>query len=126
ATSLLDTRWVAGDEELAGELADKAGEQWRRRGSRWLGRLQRAVEERHAKAGEVAFLLEPELKEGRGGLRDVHAIHWAEATGQLILPIDEDHLPPAYEFLLAVRVELHRHTGKSSDRLNLQDQDAVP
>ena len=125
ATSLLDTRWVAGDKALADELSERAGEQWCRRGGRWLARLAAAVEERHQKAGEVAFLLEPDLKEGRGGLRDVHAIHWAEATGQLILPIDEDHLPPAYEFLLAVRVELHHHTGKSSDRLNLQDQDAV-
>ena len=125
ATSLLDTRWIAGDEALADELATKAMEQWRRRGTRWLSRLASAVDDRHQRAGEVAFLLEPDLKEGRGGLRDVHAIHWAEATGHLILPVDEEHLQQAYDFLLAVRVEVHTYTGKGADRLLLQDQDAI-
>ena len=40
------------------------------------------MRERHETAGEVAFLLEPDLKEGRGGLRDVHALRWAEAARQ--------------------------------------------
>ena len=40
----------------------------------------RSVVGRHRRAGEVAFLLEPDLKEGRGGLRDVHALRWAEAA----------------------------------------------
>ena len=43
---------------------------------RWPAR----VRDRHAQAGEVAFLLEPDLKEGRGGLRDVHALRWAQAA----------------------------------------------
>ena len=52
-----------------------------KRAKRWLAETEPAG---HATAtrqsGEVAFLLEPDLKEGRGGLRDVHAIRWAEAA----------------------------------------------
>ena len=59
--------------------------------------------------GEVAFLLEPDLKEGRGGLRDVHALSWAAlAADDLLAEGDEQALREAYEVLLAARVELHR------------------
>jgi [protein-PII] uridylyltransferase len=125
ATSLLQARHVAGDERLSGELADRALGQWRKRSSRWLARLADSVEERHRKAGEVAFLLEPDLKEGRGGLRDVHALSWAEAARRVLLEGDDEALAEAYDVLLAVRVELHRRTGKAGDRLLLEDQDAV-
>ncbi len=77
ATSLLDVRLLAGDARLAEGLAREAAAQWEKRGRRWLGRLADSVDERHGAAGEVAFLLEPDLKQGRGGLRDVHAVHWA-------------------------------------------------
>src|SRR4051794_17319156 len=78
ATSLLSVRCVAGDERLATDLSDKARSLWRKRAKRWLAEMDRRVRDRHAASGEVAFLLEPDLKEGRGGLRDVHAIRWAE------------------------------------------------
>ena len=56
------------------------------------------VQARHDAAGEVAFLLEPDLKEGRGGLRDVHAIRWAERRrGPLLLEGDDVELAAAYE-----------------------------
>src|SRR5207302_1204694 len=73
ALGLLDGRVIAGDRDLAGELLVKVRSQWQRRARRVLPALAAAVEERHQKAGEVAFLLEPDLKEGCGGLRDVHA-----------------------------------------------------
>jgi [protein-PII] uridylyltransferase len=75
ATSLLDARFVAGDEAMAADLADRALRQWRSRSERWLAEVGKAVADRHDRYGEVAFLLEPNLKEGRGGLRDVHAQH---------------------------------------------------
>ena len=52
---------------------------------------------RHEAAGEVAFLLEPDLKEGRGGLRDVHALHWAEAARSLLWDGDSGVLQAAYD-----------------------------
>jgi len=73
----------------------------------------------------VAFLLEPDLKEGRGGLRDVHALGWAEAARPLLGPEDTRALAEAGDTLLAVRVELHRATARPNDRLLLQEQDAV-
>ncbi|MEZ5142447.1 MAG: [protein-PII] uridylyltransferase [Acidimicrobiales bacterium] len=125
ATALLSARLVAGNEAMAAELADKAAALWRKRSKRFLGELSRSVKERHDRAGEVAYLLEPDLKEGRGGLRDVHAIHWAEDAQSVIFEGDEVTLSQAYERLLSARVELHRVTGRAGDRLTLEDQDAV-
>jgi [protein-PII] uridylyltransferase len=82
------------------------------------------VAERHERSGEVAFLLEPEVKEGRGGLRDVHALRAAAMASPVVPPADEA-LTAAHETLLGVRTELHRATGKTPDRLLLQEQDVV-
>lgn len=125
ATSLLQVRHLAGDPALTDDLAERALQQWQKRAKRWLGELARRVEARHAKAGEVAFLLEPDLKEGRGGLRDVHALRWAEAARNLLWEGDDAALDAAYEVLLSTRVELHRRTGRASDVLLLEEQDAV-
>jgi [protein-PII] uridylyltransferase len=125
ATSLLSARAIAGDEALTAGLADKAAALWQKRAKRYLESMSRNVKDRHAKFGEVAFLLEPDLKEGRGGLRDVHAIRWAEAARNVMLEGDDDVLGTAYDTLLEVRVELHRVTNKLGDRLALQDQDTV-
>jgi [protein-PII] uridylyltransferase len=125
ATSLLQVRHLAGEEGLTEELAAKALAQWQKRSKRWLGELSARVKARHEQAGEVAFLLEPDLKEGRGGLRDVHALRWAEAARTLLWQGDDSALVNAYRTLLSTRVELHRRTGRPGDRLLLQDQDAV-
>jgi len=125
ATSLLAARHVAGDPALTADLAERAAASWRSRSERWLEAMGRAVAERHARAGEVAFLVEPDLKEGRGGLRDVHAQHWAEAARRILLEGDHEALAAAYDVLLGARVALQRRTGKASDRLLLQDQDGV-
>jgi [protein-PII] uridylyltransferase len=125
ATSLLQIRHLAGDEDLTDDLARRALAQWQRRAKRWLAELSRRVRSRHESAGEVAFLLEPDLKEGRGGLRDVHALRWAEAARRLLWEGDDSALEPAYDALLSARVELHRRTGRPGDRLLLEEQDAV-
>jgi [protein-PII] uridylyltransferase len=87
--------------------------------------MARRVRDRQAQAGEVAFLLEPDLKEGRGGLRDVQALRWAQAARTILWETGGASLDAAYDRLLAVRVELHRRTGRPGDRLLLQEQDAV-
>ena len=106
-------------------LRDRAKEQWRTGGARWLAELGRSVAGRHRRAGEVAYLLEPDLKVGRGGLRDVHALHWARAAGIELLAGDDQRLERAYAVLLDVRVELHRRTGRAADVLLLEEQDGV-
>ncbi|MEQ1787309.1 MAG: [protein-PII] uridylyltransferase, partial [Acidimicrobiales bacterium] len=125
ATSLLQVRHLAGDEDLTDDLARRSLEQWQKRAKRWLDELSRRVRERHLTAGEVAFLLEPDLKEGRGGLRDVHALHWAESARRLLWEGDDSVLDDAYDALLSARVELHRRTGRPGDRLLLEEQDTV-
>jgi [protein-PII] uridylyltransferase len=125
ATSLLTTRHLAGDPRLSTSLADGARAQWRKRWKARVARLGAATAERHAQHGEVAFLLEPNLKEGRGGLRDVHTLAWASVEHDVLAEGDEEALRGAYEVLLAARVELHRLTRGPGDVLALQDQDEV-
>jgi len=129
ATSILRLRWLAGDREQVDDVQAAGLEQWRRRSTQWLGRLREASEERWHRLGEVASRLEPDLKDGRGGIRDHDVLRWALATGRrdvanaLEMPLDD--LAGAAEALLAVRCELHRATGKATNVLLLQDQDAV-
>lgn len=125
ATSLLTTRHLAGDRDLSDALGANALAQWRKRAKRWLSTLEASVAERHRRWGDVAFLLEPDLKQSAGGLRDVHALKWAQAAGLVLFEGDTDNLASAYQVLLAARVELHRLTGRPSDLLTLQDQDGV-
>jgi len=125
ATALLDCRLIAGQKSLGEALASTAEERWRKRGRFWLGQLSRTVKERHERAGEVAFLLEPDLKEARGGLRDVHVLRWAQAAGATLSDVHNVELAEHYQTILGARVELHRRTGRPGDALLLEEQDAV-
>jgi len=125
ATSLLSARRIAGDESLASSLAQESIRQWERSAKRWLALLGDRVEARHERAGEVAFLLEPDLKDGRGGMRDVHAMRWVEATRHLLFELDRDALDDAFGVLARARVELQRPTRSPTNKLTLHDQDAV-
>jgi len=125
ATALLSARLVSGDTALAEALAAGAIEQWRKRSKRWLSDLAARNDLRQDKAGEVAFELEPDLKEGRGGMRDVHALGWAEAARQILLDHDSKSLGRDYGVLLDARVELQRRSGRPSNILALPDQAAV-
>jgi [protein-PII] uridylyltransferase len=129
ATSILRVRCLAGDADLVQRLQHDAGEQWRRKPMVWLQRLHESAQLRWERLGDVASLLEPDVKDGRGGLRDHDMIRWAlavdrpEVTAALEGPF-EDLAAPA-EMLLAVRCELHRATGRFVNTLLLQDQDRV-
>ncbi|MGH9210934.1 MAG: [protein-PII] uridylyltransferase [Acidimicrobiales bacterium] len=125
ATALLDIRPIGGDAALADELAAKVLRLWRKRSRRFLTTMAERVRRRHASAGEVAYLLEPDLKVGHGGLRDVQALRWAQAARSILWEGDPIRLDTAYDQLLEVRVELHRRTGRPGDKLLLQEQDAV-
>lgn len=125
ATSLLTVRHLAGDVALTDGLAATAADRWRRRSRRSLGLLDVSIQDRHERTGEVAFLLEPDLKEGRGGLRDIHALWWASRARTVLEGTDEAELDAAASVLFDTRVALHRVAGRATERLTLQDQDAV-
>jgi len=125
ATAMLQARHLAGDPALTGDLSRQVDALWSRRGDRFLAGLAERVRQRHDVAGEVAFLLEPDLKDGRGGLRDVHSLHWADRAKPVLWDGDRDALAEAYDVLLTVRVELHRRTGRYGDKLLLEEQDGV-
>jgi [protein-PII] uridylyltransferase len=125
ATSLLSARPLAGDDELGARLVNEGLSRWRRNGRRWLDALRSRVIERRTQAGDVAYLLEPDLKDGHGGLRDVHTLWWA-ADADLMVPADDmTVLDRCYGALFDVRVALHREKGRPGDVLRLEDQDAV-
>jgi len=125
ATSLLSLRHLAGDADLSDELVERSSRQWRKHSRTWLPQIVQAAADREREAGEVAFLLEPDLKYASGGLRDVNAVEWIEAAGIELLAQERRDLRQAREVLLAARVELHRSTGRKGDRLLLEEQDAV-
>ena len=125
ATALLSSRLIAGSQPLANELSGKAVDQWKSKAKFWLPKLAESVHSRHRAKGEVAFMLEPELKEGRGGLRDVHAMGWANLNGQGPFEVEHHQLLECYEVILRARVELHKQAKRSSDKLLLEQQDAV-
>ncbi|WP_131784588.1 [protein-PII] uridylyltransferase [Protofrankia symbiont of Coriaria ruscifolia] len=124
ALGLLDARTIAGDRILAASLLERVRARWRARSPHRLPELADMVADRARRHGEVAFLLEPDLKEARGGLRDVHALAalataWAAETPSV-------RVLEAQQVLLDARGEVRRLArGRRQDRLLLQDQAAV-
>jgi len=125
ATALVTARVIAGNQKLGNELISEASSSWKKNGRQWLVQLHRRIIERYAKDGEVAFLLEPNLKEGLGGLRDIHALQWAVDAGLELSSDDRRQLTRCNDILLRVRVALHRHVGRASEILRLEDQAPV-
>jgi [protein-PII] uridylyltransferase len=126
ALGLLDARPIAGDENLARDVLRKARDLWQTRLRRWLPALDNVTRARHERSGDLAFLLEPDLKEARGGLRDLHLLRSLGQVAPVLASVLEDpRLAGAGETLEAARVELQRITGRPTSALLLQDQDAV-
>ena len=123
ALGLLDARVVHGDVTLGESLAERVRAAWRHDATRRLPALDAVTTERHAKFGEVAFLLEPNLKEGHGGLRDVTTLAAIAAAGNLVE--SDPALDQAHATLLEVRVALQRVTDRRSNVLGLEQQDDV-
>ena len=123
ALGLLDARHVAGDRTMTEQLRSAVFTRWRRDARRRLAELADATTERWDKNGELAFLLEPDLKESRGGLRDVHALHAIAASWLVDVPLAK--VESAHALLLDARGELHRRSSRPTDRLVLQEQGPV-
>ena len=132
AAAMLDIRFIAGDEELVADAAARV-EAWARRDPRaFASAIREDAAKRAERFGSTAHLLEPDLKEGSGGWRDLHSIWLIETAvgGQLedaglLRARERDALAAAEEFLARVRSALHLETGKRTDRLVLDHQPAI-
>ncbi|MCZ7433905.1 [protein-PII] uridylyltransferase [Streptomyces sp. WMMC1477] len=120
---LLDARHIAGDAGLTAVLRTEQFAQWRAHAPRRLPELRELGQERAERHGELQYLLEPDLKEARGGLRDATALRAVAASWLADAP--REGLAAARATLLDVRDALHLTTGRGGDRLALQDQDQV-
>jgi [protein-PII] uridylyltransferase len=145
ATSLLDLHLLAGDGSLLAELEERAFAGLFSEGElgRFVERLEEEAAARHARFGGSVFLLEPEVKAGAGGLRDVDIARWAararyrahETEGGstwadlvrvgVLVPREASEIARAEEFLWRVRNRLHAHAGRKSDRLTFDQQESV-
>ena len=138
-TALIESRLVIGSEGLLAEmraLLDAELLRDARATTRFLETMRGELAERHARAGAVA-VQEPNVKEGVGGLRDVHSILWigharsgraglaALAEAGLLEPNELRALRRGHEFLLRVRNELHFASGRRNDVLTLDQQEAL-
>ncbi|MEU6123578.1 nucleotidyltransferase domain-containing protein, partial [Streptomyces sp. NPDC047123] len=120
---LLDARHIAGDLGLTAALRTTVLADWRNQAPKRLPELRELCEERAERQGELSYLLEPDLKEARGGLRDATALRAVAASWLADAP--REGLAEARRRLLDVRDALHLATGRATDRLALQEQDQV-
>lgn len=133
-TSLLDTRHIAGEENLVGKLRREFAEQVLKGYVGVFGQwvLQHNAA-RRVEYGDSSGLLEPDLKNGLGGLRDVHQIHWLMSVDPALrdgpsapfTPSDLALLKDDYHFVLCARTALHLAARRKTDRLNFDLQPQV-
>ncbi|PJN09724.1 [protein-PII] uridylyltransferase [Streptomyces sp. CB01635] len=120
---LLDARHIAGDLGLTAGMRTAVLADWRNQAPKRLPELRDLCDERAERQGELQYLLEPDLKEARGGLRDATALRAVAASWLADAP--REGLADARRRLLDVRDALHLATGRATDRLALQEQDQV-
>ena len=137
-TALLDARFLCGDYSLYGDFdRDVESRLTKKRVSRFVQEKLDENRLRHEGYGGSVYLLEPEVKEGEGGLRDLHTARWiarvrlgakdldALALNGVISANDVGDLKQSQDFLLRIRNELHFSTGKHQDQLTFEEQEKV-
>ncbi len=123
ALGLLDIRHICGNANLTDDVAASALEQWQKEYKKNLPKLRTSLEERHERAGELAYLLEPDLKEARGGLRDINSLR---ALARLdVIEVALDRVAAAESILMNVRDALHETSQRERDQLLFTEQDKV-
>lgn len=133
-TSLIESRLLAGNEALFQRFAERFRQQCRRRAEGLLCSIERARNSERAQFGETVYLLEPNVKRSRGGLRDLQMLRWIgfarygtadpdglRLAGELA-QADFERIERAREFLLRLRNEMHFHARKANDVLDRHEQ----
>jgi [protein-PII] uridylyltransferase len=137
ATALIDARLVWGDEHLFTDLRESLERRLRKDPTAFLRALWRSAQERRERHGSCSQLLEPDLKEGAGGLRDIHLVRWlgwALTGGRDVAAFSEGGhlrgrelaaLDEAEEFFVRLRSALHLETGKGTDKVHFDHQPSL-
>ena len=123
ALGLLDIRLVCGDADLVALVQADNLENWHKNARNRLTELRESLSSRHERSGELAYLLEPDVKEARGGLRDINALRAISLSGAVRVPLER--ISWAESKLNDIREALHVTSGRNKDRLLFQEQDAV-
>ncbi|MEK7783328.1 MAG: nucleotidyltransferase domain-containing protein, partial [Candidatus Binatota bacterium] len=137
-TSLIDARYLCGDAVLYGDF-EKAVEQHllRKNEDRFVRDKLAEHRLRQERYGGSVYLLEPDVKEGQGGLRDIHTALWISKVRHRIKDLDGliehevirakdlSELRAAQDFLWRIRNELHFGSGKHQDQLTFEEQERV-
>ena len=143
-TSLLDARHIAGDvpvfeafQEAFRAACAEAGV------AKFIDAKQAERDARHRRYGDTPFVVEPNVKEGRGGLRDLQTLYWinkyiypdttfaqlvgaAATPGSVIMTADEHrHMRRSWDFLWTLRFHLHYVAGRAEDRLTFDLQPVI-
>jgi [protein-PII] uridylyltransferase len=137
-TALLDARYLCGNYSLYGEFDRVLEGKLLKKGiARFVREKEAESRTRHASYGGSVYLLEPEVKEGQGGLRDIQTALWIArarlkvkeldglSRNGVVSAADVAQLKESQEFLLRVRNELHFRTGKHQDQLTFEHQEKV-
>jgi [protein-PII] uridylyltransferase len=134
-TSLLEARWIWGDQELYADFRAKfAKKVVAKTGPEFVEAKLKERDERHQRLGDSRYLVEPNLKEGKGGLRDLHTLMWIAKylyhTDSLTPLVEQGVLTPgeyrrfvhARGFLSGVRCHLHYLTNRGEERVTFDMQ----
>ncbi len=137
--SLIESRFLIGNEELFLDLLNQL-RRWlgsKKQRLAFFGNLKKHIEARHQKYGQSPYLLEPDVKNGQGGLRDIQAIFWAglalygisefeDLVEAGFLPKDgARNLKEAREFMMGVRAQLHCLANEKQDVLSFDYQEKL-
>jgi [protein-PII] uridylyltransferase len=137
-TALLDARYLCGDYGLYGEFEQAVESRLvTKRVNRFVREKLEENRARHASYGGSVYLLEPDVKDGEGGLRDLHTARWigrvkadardldSLASKGIVASSDVGKIKSSQDFLLRVRNELHFSAGKHQDQLTFEEQEKV-
>jgi [protein-PII] uridylyltransferase len=142
-TSLLDARWLAGERALFDDFATRFRDACKQAGAAgYIAAKQTERAQRHRRYGDSPFVVEPNVKEGRGGLRDLQTQYWMaryvfgigsllqladpEGPAGSIITLTEARLAMrSWDFLWTVRFHLHYVAGRAEERLTFDLQPVV-
>lgn len=138
ATALLDARFLVGDKALAADFIERyEAKVTRTTPDSLVARLREEQESRHSRFGDTIFMLEPDIKSGPGGIRDLCVGRWAakarfrfanparlEALGEMSSR-QAEALSSAIHFMLRLRTALHLAAGRRQDQLRFDLQERI-